>query len=176
MPMGSYLVAPLCMVATLAATTVTASGPSHLVGSGAIEHCGTNDGVSISCRDDEGIQLRFDRSNAESALTIDFVLRGKDLPHAHRVVEIYVTARRSSTRALSAVTFQRDHRPYPLATNVDSRGVVKSVMPLESFVELVLSSPLQGSAFGDRFVATDRQMLALRLAVGRWAAYAPPAK
>lgn len=176
MPMGSYSIAPLCIVVTFAATTVTASGSSHLVGSGAIEHCGTNNGLSISCRDDEGIQLRFDGSNAESALTIDFVLRGKDQPHAERVVEIYVTARRPSSRALSAVTFQRDHTPYPLATNVDNRGVVKSVMPLESFIELALSSPLQGSAFGDRFVATDRQMLTLRLAVGRWAAYAPAAK
>ena len=60
--------------------------------------------------------------------------------------------------------------------NVDNRGVVKSVMPLESFIELALSSSLQGSAFGDRFVATDRQMLTLRLAVGRWVAYAPAAK
>jgi hypothetical protein len=66
-----------------------------------------------------------------------------------------------------------DHRSYPLATNVDTRGVVKSVMSFESFVNLAMTSPIQGTAFGDRFVATDRQMLTLRLAVGRWAAYAP---
>jgi hypothetical protein len=39
-----------------------------------------------------------------------------------------------------------------------------------------MMSTIQGTAFGDRFVATDRQMLTLRLAVGRWAAHPPAAK
>ena len=32
---------------------------------------------------------------------------------------------------------------------------------------------LEGTAFGEHYVATNQQMLTLRLAVGRWAAYAP---
>jgi len=69
--------------------------------------------------------------DARSALKIDFVLRGKSLPGAERVVEIFFTAPRPSTRVLSSVILRTDHRSYPLATNVDSRGVVKSVMSLE---------------------------------------------
>ena len=176
MSMQSSSITALFIVVTFVGSTITASGSSHLVGTGAIQHCGNSDGLSISCRDDEAIQLGFDRANAQSALTIDFVLRGKDLPHAQRVVEILLRSQRRSSRVPSPVTFQKDHRPYPLATNVDSRGVVKAVMSLESFVDLAMTSPIQGTAFGDHFVATDQQMLTLRLAAGRWAAYAPAAK
>jgi hypothetical protein len=147
-----------------------------LVGTGAILHCGNENSPSISCRDDEAVQLRFEGANGQIALTIDFVPREKDLPPEQRIVEVFVASQRPSGRAPSRVTFQVNHRPYPLATNVDSRGVVESVMSLESFVNLAMMSTIQGTAFGDRFVATDRQMLTLRLAVGRWAAQPSAAK
>ena len=100
MPMRSYSITALFVVVTLVGATITASGSSHLVGVGAIEHCGNSNGLSISCRDDEGIQLRFDSASAQSALTIDFVLRGMGLPHAQRVVEIFVTSRQPSAERL----------------------------------------------------------------------------
>jgi len=49
-------------------------------------------------------------------------------------------------------------------------------MSLEDFVNLAMLSTIEGTAFGEHFVATDQQMLTLRLALGRWAAYAPAAK
>ena len=175
--MRSRSITALITVAASIGTTIAASGSSHLVGSSATEHCGNSNGLSISCRDDEAIQLRFDNANGQSALTIDFVLRGRDLPPGQRVVEIFLTSQqRLSGRVPSTVMLLMDHRPYPLATNVDSRGIVKSVLSFESFVDLAMTSLIQGTAFGERFVATDRQMLTLRLAAGRWAANATNGK
>jgi hypothetical protein len=123
----SLSIATLFTVTFLGATLV-ASGSSDLVGTGAILHCGTENSPSISCRDDEAVQLRFEGANGQTALTIDFVPREKDLPPEQRIVEVFVASQRPSRRAPSRVTFQVNHRPYPLATNVDSGGVVESVM------------------------------------------------
>ena len=37
-------------------------------------------------------------------------------------------------------------------------------------MKLAMMSPVEGTAFGKHFVATDEQMLTLRLTLGRWAA------
>jgi len=38
-------------------------------------------------------------------------------------------------------------------------------------VNLAMMSTIEGTAFGEHFVATHQQMLTLRLTLGRWAAY-----
>ena len=172
----SLSIATLLIVVTFLGATLMASGSSEVAGAGAILHCGSESNPSFRCRGYEAVQLRFEGANGQTALTIDFVPREQDLPPEQRIVEVFVASSRPSGRAPSRVTLQANHRPYPLATNVDSRGVVKSVMSLESFVNLAMMSTIQGTAFGERFVATDRQMLTLRLAVGRWAAQPPTAK
>jgi|SRR5579872_3027187 hypothetical protein len=166
----SLSVATLFIVGTFISAPLVLSGSSEVVGTGAILHRGSESGPSISCRDYEAVQLRFEEENGQTALTIDFVPRENDLPPEQRIVEVFVASQQPPGRAPSHVTLQVNHRPYPLATNVDSRGVVKSVMSLESFVNLAMTSTIQGTAFGERFVATDRQMLTLQLALSRWAA------
>ena len=157
-----------------AASALPAS--SNLVGTAAILHCGSADGPSISCQDDEAIQLRFATKNDQSVLKIDFVLRGKNVPNEHRTVEVLFSSPQRSSHVISRVAFQADGRLRPLASNIDSRGVSKSVLAFEDFVDLAMMSTLEGTAFGDHFIATNQQMLTLRLAVGRWAASAPPPK
>jgi hypothetical protein len=149
---------------------VVLGASSNLVGTGAIEHCGNSEGLMISCRDDEAIQLHFSNPNRTAALAIDFIVRGRNISNEHRVVEVLFRLTQPSGPVPSRVGFQVNHREYPLPTNVDSRGVAKAILPLEDFVSLAMMSPVEGIAFGKHFVATDKQMLTLRLALGRWAA------
>jgi hypothetical protein len=69
------------------------------------------------------------------------------------------------------------NRPQPASVNrrtgLDHYG---PVLRLEDFVNLAMMSTIKGTAFGEHFVAADQQMLTLRLAAGRWAAYGPAAK
>jgi hypothetical protein len=176
MRMGSCRIIALLIVGHAIAATLALSASSNLVGTAAIQHCGSADGLSISCHDDEAIQLRFAAANDQSVLQIDFVLRGKNVPNERRIVEVFLSSPQRSGRVPSQIAFQTDRRLYPLATNVDSRGVAKSVLALEDFVNLAMMSTIKGTAFGEHFVATDQQMLTLRLALGRWVAYAPAAK
>jgi len=151
--------------------TVPSSASSKLVGTDAIEHCGNTDELAISCYDYEAIQLRFATATGQSTLQIDFVLRGRNLPNEHRRVEIFLTSRPRSGRVPSRFAFRTDRRLYPLATNIDSRGIAKSVVSFDDFMNLAMMSTLEGVAFGEDFVATNQQMVVLRLAVGRWAGY-----
>jgi len=176
MHMRSCSATALFIVVNSISATLASSASSNLVGTAAIEHCGNAEGMSISCHDDEAIQLRFATANDQSVLKIDFVLRGKNVPNDHRIVEVFLSSPQRSGRVPARVAFQTDRRLYPLATNVDSRGIAKSVLALEEFVNLAMMSTLEGTAFGEHFVATSQQMLTLRLAVGRWAAYAPAPK
>jgi len=143
---------------------------SNLVGTAAIEHCGDDEGLMISCRDDEAIQLRFSNPNDTAVLAIDFIVRGRNVSNEHRVVEVLFGLSQRSGPVPSRVAFQANRREYPLATNVDDRGVAKAILAFEDFVSLAMMSPVEGVAFGKHFVATDKQMLTLRLALGRWAA------
>jgi hypothetical protein len=169
--MWSCSIAALLVVSNSIGATPALSASSNLVGTAAIEHCGNADGLSVSCHDDEAIQLRFATANDQSVLKIDFVLRGKNGSSEHRVMEVFLSSPERSGHVTSRVAFQTDRQLYPLATNIDSRGVAKSVMALEDFVNLVMLSPLEGTAFGAHFVASDQQMVTLRLTLGRWTAY-----
>ncbi len=166
-------VAAVFLVANSIGAPLAWSASSTLVGTAAIQHCGKSDGLSIDCRDDDAVQLRFVDRQDQSIVSIDFVLRGKTALDLHRTVEIFVSAPHRIGSGSSELAFQWDRRPRPLATNIDARGVSKSVMALEDFVNFAMTSTLEGSAFGAHFVATKQQMLTLRLAAGRWAAYGP---
>jgi hypothetical protein len=184
--MRSCPITALLIVVNSIGATIALSASSNLVGTAAIQHCGSADAgamngtwdyeLSISCQNDEAIQLRFATPNDQSVLKIDFVLRGKNVPNEHRIVEVFFSPPQRSDHVISRIAFQADGRLHPLASNIDRRGVSKSVLPLEDFVNLAMMSTLEGTAFGEHFIATNQQMLTLRLAVGRWAAYATPPK
>src|SRR4051812_22393394 len=110
----------------------------------------------ISCGDDEAIQLRFSNPKNASVLSSDFVLHGRNVPRQNRVVEVPFSLPQRSVPVSSRVAFQTNRRAYPLAINVDSRGIAKSILPVEGFVNIAMTSPVEGTAFGEHFVATDQ--------------------
>ncbi len=174
--MRSSFVTALFIVVNSIGAAIGVSASSNLVGTAAILHCGSTDKPSISCQDDEAIELRFATTNDQSVLTIDFVPSGKNVANEHRIVDVFFSSPQRSGHVTSRIAFQADGRLHLLASNMDGRGVSKSVMAFEDFVDLAMMSTLEGTAFGEHFIATKQQMLTLRLAVGRWAAHASPAK
>jgi len=164
-----------CWCTTLLIVAAAGVGPvlrasSNLVGTAAIEHCGNADRLTINCSEDEAVQLRFSSPHDTLVLSIDFVLRGRNVPKENPVVEVFLSLPQRPASEPSRVVLQMNHRTYPLAFNVDGQGVAQSIVPLEDFVNLAMTSPVEGTAFGKHFVATNEQMLTLRLALGRWAA------